>query len=94
MKPAEVLVLSPDDREAWIRGHVTDAEASAAVLAYSDGDWDARPGSLSHVRGHYGLGTNDAGESVTRRLYLDPTRTGPGWFAVTVATVRRVRADE
>ncbi len=91
MNPAEVLVLAVDIREAWIRGHVDEAAAQLAVDAVVDHE---RVTSVSHVRGHYGLGVNEAGESVKGRLYLDPTRTGPGWFPVTIATLRRVRLDE
>lgn len=91
--PAEVLVLSVDIREAWIRGHVDEAAAQAAVDAVVDRE---RVTSVSHVHGHFGLGVNEAGESVRGRIYLDPPGTDPGLggLPVTIATLRRVRLDE
>jgi hypothetical protein len=89
-RPAEVLVLAADVREAWIRGHVDLAAAQLAVDAVADNELVT---GVEHVRGHYGLGANAAGESVTGRLYIDPTRTGPGWFAVTIASLRRCRVE-
>ena len=88
---ADVLVLSVDDREAWIRGHVDLAAAQSAMEAVDD-RWLVT--YLAHVRGHYGFGVNEDGDFQRGCIHIDPTRTGPGWFPVTIATLRRVRLDE
>ena len=82
----ELLHLSPDDREAWLRGHVSLNEA-AAVLA-PDGYQVA---SVSPAYAHHGWGVDENGDR--RRMIYIGARRGRGWFPVTIADVREIRSE-
>ena len=81
----DLLHLSPADREAWLRGHVSLDEA-AAVLGEG-----YHVASVSPAYAHHGWGVDENGDR--RRMIYIGARHGRGWFAVTIADVREIRSE-
>ena len=89
---------SPDEATEWyIRGHVDESEAIAAVRDRLEGDVrdgyrDHVPalGAVRHLYARWGLGTNDDGDLTPGWFY---TRAKPGRGAFKVTVVNESRHD-